>query len=187
MSVEQPSLSIDAIGADFRDAVDTQSYAARPRIDGVRLVDLQLFGDEGGDFCELTRFDPQGALSHLPDYTPRQISYSSMEPGTIKAWHLHFHQDDLWFVPPGDRLLVGLLDLRDSSPTYRVSMRFVMGAGRSRLLYIPRGVAHGIANVSSRAGSVIYFVNRAFDPKSPDERRLPPDLVGADFWSIQPG
>jgi dTDP-4-dehydrorhamnose 3,5-epimerase len=110
-----------------------------------------------------------------------------MEPGTIKAWHLHQRQDDLWFVPPHDRLLVGLLDAREHSPTYRGRQRIVMGAGRARLLLIPRGVAHGVANLSGRPASVIYFVNQPFDPQNPDEHRLPHDLVGEDFWRITPG
>ena len=66
-------------------------------------------------------------------------------------------------------------------------MRFALGAGKARLLFIPRGVAHGVANLSSRPASIIYFVNRAFDAENPDEHRLPWDVIGAAFWSIQPG
>jgi dTDP-4-dehydrorhamnose 3,5-epimerase len=153
----------------------------------VQLIDLPLFSDEGGDFCELTRFLADGTLSQLPEYRPAQISYSLMEPGTIKAWHLHRNQDDLWFVPPGDRLLIGLLDTREGSPTHDRSMRLVMGAGKARLLFVPRGVAHGVANLSPRPASVIYFVNQGFDAQQPDEHRLPHDILGPDFWTIQPG
>jgi len=28
-----------------------------------------------------------------------------MDPGVIKAFHLHRRQTDVWFVPPGDRML----------------------------------------------------------------------------------
>lgn len=149
-------------------------------------MDLRVFGDEGGDFCEIARLT-DGSISGLPAYRPAQVSYSYMEPGTIKAWHLHQHQDDLWFVPPGDRLLVGLHDVREGSPTYRTTMRFVIGGGKARLLYIPRGVAHGLANLTPRPASIIYFVNRAFDADQPDEHRLPYDFLGADFWTNQPG
>jgi dTDP-4-dehydrorhamnose 3,5-epimerase len=171
----------------YRAAVSTQSYASRPRIEGVQLIDLSLFSDEGGDFCEVTRFLEDGRLSHLPGYRPAQISYSLMEPGTIKAFHLHRNQDDLWFVPPGDRLLIGLLDVREGSATRDLSMRLVLGAGKARLLFVPRGVAHGVANLSPRPASVIYFVTQAFDAQNPDEHRLPYDLLGPDFWTIQPG
>jgi dTDP-4-dehydrorhamnose 3,5-epimerase len=175
------------VGALYRHGVTTQSYASKPRIEGVRIVDLQHFSDEGGDFCEVTRISSDGSLSHLPGFRPAQISYSFMEPGTIKAWHLHRRQDDLWFVPPGYRLLVGLLDVREGSPTYQTSMRLALGAGRARLLYIPQGVAHGVANLGPDPASLLYFVNQPFDPDEPDEHRLPYDLLGAHFWTIQPG
>lgn len=179
-----------SIGPVYREQVRTQSYAPRPRIAGVEVIDLPLFSDEGGDFCEVTRFLPEGDLAlhsqgqGLPAFRPAQLSYSFMEPGTIKAWHLHLRQDDLWFVPPADRLLVGLLDVREESATQGIRMRLTLGAGKARLLYIPRGVAHGVANLASAPAHLIYLVNNAFDAENPDEQRLPFDLLGADFWTI---
>lgn len=184
---ELATAAIEWLGAEFRERVTTQSYAPGSRIDGVRFIDLRLFSDEGGDFCEIARFSPGGAVDGLPDYRIAQMSYSLMEPGTIKAWHLHRNQDDVWFVPSTERLLVGLLDVRDGSSTYRQSMRFVLGAGKARLLYIPRGVAHGAANLGSRPVSLVYLLNQTFNPDDPDEHRLPHDVIGRDFWTIQPG
>lgn len=175
------------IGAAFRDMATTQRYGGAPRIEGVELRDLPLFSDEGGDFCEVARFAPDGSVEELPPFRLAQASYSLMEPGAIKAWHLHRDQDDLWFLPHRPRLLVGLLDVREGSSTYRTSMRLAVGVGRPRLLYIPRGVAHGVANLGTEPASVFYFVNRAFNPADPDEHRLPWDVMGADFWSIRPG
>ena len=175
------------IGEPYDSVLSTQSYGGRPRIEGVQLVDLALFSDEGGDFAEMARINADGKLAALPSFHPAQISYSYMEPGTIKAWHLHRRQEDLWFVPPHDRLLIGLLDTREDSPTYQQSMRFVLGAGRARLLLIPRGVAHGAANLTPVAASLIYLTTNVFEPSDPDEHRLPYDLLGVDFWTIQPG
>ena len=110
------------IGSVYRGQVSTQTYGSRQRIEGVELTDLSLFSDEGGDFCEIGRFTPDGSLAALPGYRPAQASYSYMEPGTIKAWHLHRRQDDLWFVAPHDRLLVGLLDTREGTSTYRTQI-----------------------------------------------------------------
>jgi dTDP-4-dehydrorhamnose 3,5-epimerase len=175
------------IAEHYRQVISTQSYRDRASIDGVRVIDLQTFSDEGGDFCEIARLDETGELACLPGYRPAQISYSLMEPGAIKAWHLHGSQDDLWFVPPHERLLVGLLDVREGSASADTALRLTLGAGRARLLYIPRGVAHGVANLSIRPASLVYFANSAFNPEDPDEHRLPHDLLGADFWSIRPG
>ncbi len=175
------------VGPEYRGDLRTQSYASKPRIADVVFIDLPLFHDEGGDFCEVGRLTAEGELACCPGYRPAQISYSLMEPGAIKAWHLHRQQDDLWFVPPVDRVLIGLLDTRENSETYRTSMRFVLGAGEARLLFIPRGVAHGVANLRPVTANLIYFTNQGFNAESPDEHRLPPDLLGEDFWTIQPG
>jgi dTDP-4-dehydrorhamnose 3,5-epimerase len=175
------------IAQDYAGRIWTQDYSPKPRIDGVEIVELPVFSDEGGDFCEIVRFLPTGALSQFPAYQSAQLSYSFMEPGAIKAWHLHRRQDDLWFVPPNTRLLVGLLDVREGSSSYQVTMRLALGAGKARLLLIPRGVAHGVANVGRLPASLIYLTNQAFDPHDPDEHRLPYDLLGADFWTMRAG
>ncbi|MGH2448867.1 MAG: dTDP-4-dehydrorhamnose 3,5-epimerase family protein [Chloroflexota bacterium] len=165
----------------------TQSYASHPAIEGVKLLDLPHFSDEGGDFCEITRLNDAGVLESFPQFKPAQMSYSFMEPGAIKAWHLHHAQSDVWFVPASDRLLVGLVDVRGDSPSLDRRMRLTMGAGNARLLLIPPGVAHGSANVSDRPASLIYLTDRRFDASNPDEHRLPWDLLGKEFWTIRPG
>jgi dTDP-4-dehydrorhamnose 3,5-epimerase len=175
------------IGDEYRDRVSTQQYGSAPPIEGVRRLDLRLMVDDGGSFAELVRLDDNGRLVAFPEFQVRQSSYSQLLPGAIKAFHLHFNQEDVWFVPPSDRLLIGLIDCRAGSPTYRSTMRFVLGAGRAQLLYIPRGVAHGCANLGSVPVSILYFVNQHFDLNDPDERRLSWDTLGAEFWQITQG
>ncbi len=88
---------------------------------------------------EMARLSPSGELLAKPGMHVTQINFSRVLPGAIKAFHLHLNQEDVWFVPPTDRLLVGLVDVREKSPTFDQNMRFVLGANRARLLYIPRG------------------------------------------------
>jgi len=105
----------------------------------------------------------------------------------IKAWHLHYNQEDVWFVPPDEHVLMGLFDLRENSRTKNQSMRIVLGNHKSQLIVIPRGVAHGYANLGERSATIIYFMNQQFDIASPDEHRLPWDFLGKDFWEIKKG
>jgi dTDP-4-dehydrorhamnose 3,5-epimerase-like enzyme len=180
-------LSPEDFGPDFQDKLTTQGYGGGARIEGVQLLDLRLLTDDGGSFAELVRLDEEGRLEALPDFQVRQSSYSLVLPGAIKAFYLHFNQEDVWFVPPTDRLLIGLVDARKDSPTYNKTMRFVMGGGKTQLLYIPRGVGHGGANIWGQPATILYYVNQRFDLNDPDERRLPWDIVGADFWQMTPG
>lgn len=181
------TLTPDDLGSEFRDTVFTQDYTKKPLIDGVRFIDLKYMVDDGGGFAELVRFAEDGSLEGLPEFTPRQTSYSQVLGGAIKAFHLHFNQEDVWFVPPTDRLLVGLVDARQDSPTYNTVMRFMLGGTKAQLLYIPRGVAHGCANTGNRPAHILYFVNQQFNLADPDERRLPWDQLGKEFWQVTQG
>ncbi len=183
----QPPLAPEDFSPDYWPHVTTQGYGGSPRIDGVRIIDLRLLTDDGGSFAELVRFDEEGNLEAIPEFKVRQSSYSLVLPGAIKAFHLHFNQEDVWFVPPTDRLLVGMIDTRKASPTCGATMRFVMGGGKAQLLYIPRGVGHGGANIGTQPATILYYVNQCFNLQDPDERRLPWDIAGRDFWQITPG
>jgi dTDP-4-dehydrorhamnose 3,5-epimerase len=180
-------LTKDAIGGDFCNDLSVQDYSKKSTIEGVQLINLNLFVDDGGHLTEIVRLDDNGNLQVLPEFKVRQSTHSQMLPGTIKAFHLHYNQEDVWFIMPADRLLIGLFDARKDSPTYNQSMRFVLGAGRSQILYIPRGVAHGLANPWDKPANMIYFVNQCFDANQPDEHRLPWDKLGEDFWEIRKG
>jgi dTDP-4-dehydrorhamnose 3,5-epimerase len=180
-------LTKEAIGKEFSGDLSIQDYAKKETIEGVKILPLNLFVDDGGALAEIVRLDENGNALILPEFKVRQSTYSMLMPGTIKAFHLHYNQEDLWFVMPYDRILVGLLDSRKGSPTYQKSMRFVLGAGRAQALYIPRGVAHGLANIWTQPANMIYLVNQLFDPENPDEHRLPWDVLGNDFWEIKKG
>lgn len=186
-SIMLKPLTKEAIGQDFHDGLSVQDYSKKPTIEGVQLINLNLFVDDGGCLAEIIRLDEKGCLQVLPEFKVRQSTFSQMLPGVTKAFHLHYNQEDVWFIMPTDRLLIGLFDARKDSPTYNASMRFVLGAGRAQILYIPRGVAHGLCNPYDRPAHMIYFVNQQFDPNDPDEHRLPWDCLGADFWELRKG
>lgn len=175
------------IGSKYQQKVTTQSYSGRPKIEGVELKQLEFHHDDGGNFCEVFRIT-EGQIEGLGQgFTIRQVSLSILTPGTIKAFHLHYQQEDLWFVPPNDRLLVNLVDLRQESPSYEVAHRLVLGGGKAQLLRIPAGVAHGVANVYERNMSMFYATSKQFNAQQPDEHRLPWDTFGAEIWQLSKG
>jgi dTDP-4-dehydrorhamnose 3,5-epimerase len=126
------------LSPDAKRAFKVQSYAAAPRIEGVEIVQLARHRDDGGALTELARLN-DGRTQVPAGFTLRQINYSELEPGVIKAFHLHVRQTDVWYVPPGDRMLLVLVDVRKGSPTEGVRMRLVLGDGGSRLVRIPPG------------------------------------------------
>ena len=180
-------LTLDDVLVRLKQQVFVQDYSKKKLIDGVKTIEVKRFVGEDGTFEELARLNESGNLETFPDLKVRQINRSKILPGAIKGWHIHFNQEDVWYVPPTDHMILGLWDLRNDSDTKDVKMRLVLGAGASKLVYIPRGVAHGVVNVGKKPGTIIYFVNQQFDPSDPDEKRLKWDAAGADFWVPEKG
>jgi dTDP-4-dehydrorhamnose 3,5-epimerase len=172
--------------SDIERKISTQSYETTPRIEGVRLLDLKRFRDEGGSMLELARFS-EGSIEGLEDFVPRQMNYSTVEPGMIKAFHVHRKQTDVWFVPEHDRMMLILQDLREASSTEGNQMRFILGDGVSRLVRIPPGVAHGCRNMGRETARILYFTDLQFstDAETCDEGRLPWDHFGAEIWEAR--
>lgn len=175
-------LTMDDINEESRGQIYTQDYSTKPSIEGVKLIPVKNFVSEDGDFSELVRLD-EGEIEGIEDFAIKQINRSRLLPNSIKGWHLHFGQDDIWYLPPSNSLLVGLWDLRKNSKSNGVSVKIALGGGQSSLLFIPRGVAHGMVNVSGSDINLFYFVNQQFDMNNPDEKRLPWDALGEDFWT----
>ncbi len=180
------SLKLTDIAPDLQAKVSQQDYSPKTKIEGVEFFDLPHFVDDGGTFIEVARLTA-GQHDWVADTGVDQVSFSEMLPGVTKAFHLHFNQEDVWFVPPSSRMLIGLHDARQSSPTKGTTMRFVAGAGKAKLIRIPRGVAHGVRNIDDKPGYIFYFVSQKFSPVDTDERRLPWDMLGTDFWEITKG
>ena len=87
-------------------------------------------------------------------------------------------------IPPTSRL-VGLHDLRESSPTCGSSMRFVLGLTLTADVDPPGG--YGVANFTQQTQSMIHLVNQHFSLDDADERRRVWDAFGADFWEMTRG
>ncbi len=171
-----------------RDNYSVQDYSSREVIEGVEIVELKRFNDDGGAMTELGRLDG-GMHQGVEGFEAKQMNYSVLEPQAIKAFHLHDRQTDVWYVPPHDKLLLVLHDCRSGSSTEGVTMRFVLGDGRNRLVRIPPGVAHGTKNLAPQMGRIIYMVDVMFSPEKGecDEGRLPWDFLGAEIWDVIKG
>jgi dTDP-4-dehydrorhamnose 3,5-epimerase len=191
VSPSNPAAHPDAktrINSKASAAFSVQEYGGRAPIEGVQIVELKRFNDDGGAITELGRLDA-GMHKQLPGFECRQMNYSEMEPDAVKAFHMHHRQTDVWYVPPCDKLLLVLHDCRQDSPTEGTTMRIVLGDGKDRLVRIPPGVAHGAKNLARATGRIIYMVDVQFspDPRECDEGRLPWDFLGSEVWDVVKG
>ena len=100
-----------------------------------------------------------------------QTTFTLAYHKTIKAFHWHRFQDDLWFAANG-KILIVLYDLRHKSPTYGHTQILTAGEGDYKLVVIPAGVAHGYKVLSRVPALVFYHTTRPYNPQNPDEERL---------------
>ncbi|HEX7041770.1 MAG TPA: dTDP-4-dehydrorhamnose 3,5-epimerase family protein [Patescibacteria group bacterium] len=178
------NLNLSDIAKEYQNFISVQDYSKKPEIKDVQVVQINVFTGEDGDFSELVRLTPEGKLEAFPNFLPRQISRSKVLPGSVKAWHFHLKQDEIQTVLPEDKLIIGLWDLREESPTKGMTMRLAFGGGKGHWVYIPRGVAHGYMNPFVKDATVLYLTSEQFNIEDPDEQRLPWDSMGPDFWKI---
>lgn len=179
----------DMIADSHLKASSREEYTGTSKINDVILSPARHFVTQDGSFSEVIRLQENGQpeIENFPSFKIRQINRSIIIPSTIKAWHFHLEQDEIWFPNPDTGpVIIGLLDIRKGSDTEGVSMRLSYGAGKTGLIYIPRGIAHGIFNPSQTNAELLYLVSNQFT--GDDEHRLPhTHHVGDEFWTVQPG
>ncbi len=180
-SVNKP-LTLGDISVKYRKKVYGQKYAPSPLLEGVKLISLLNIPGEEGDLSEIVRINMKSEVSSIPGFKIAQLNRTRLIPNSVKAWHLHFKQDFIWYVNPYDHLFVGLWDLRKNSKTEDKIMRIVLGGGQSQLLFIPHGVAQGSAVFQNTPVDLFVFSNTQFEINNLDEKRLPWNSKGKNFW-----
>lgn len=150
-------------------------------IDGVVVRPYDLWPDDRGYFLEVARMG-QGLAAGFPAETT-QVSTALSYPGTIKAFHYHLHQTDLW-VPATGMFQVTLVDLRPESRTFGRKNTMYVGALKPWQVLIPPGVGHGYKVIGEQPAILVYVTNRLYNPK--DEGRVAyNDSSIAYDWELQ--
>ncbi len=144
-------------------------------LEGVKIKELKVHKDipdrdedvnKPGFLMEVLRNDD----NLLKKYG--QTTFTVAYQGTVKAFHYHEKQDDLWFVATGEAMIV-LYDLRDGSPTKGETQVIMAGADNYKLVVIPIGVAHGYKVLSEEPVLLFYHTTESYNTEQPDEKRLP--------------
>jgi dTDP-4-dehydrorhamnose 3,5-epimerase len=150
-------------------------------IAGVRVRPFAIYPDDRGYFLEVQRMGAGLAAEFAAETT--QISAAFNFPGTVKAFHYHLRQMDLW-TPAKGMLQVALADLRLSSPTFGKRNTMYVGTLRPWQVLIPPGVAHGYKVIGAEEALLIYLTNRFYNPQ--DEGRISYDDAGIAYdWETQ--
>jgi dTDP-4-dehydrorhamnose 3,5-epimerase len=145
------------------------------KIDGVVIKKLKIYKDkpdlkqdvEPGIFMEVLRDDDKMLKKF------GQSNFTIASKGTIKAFHYHKYQDDLWFVATGKAVII-MYDRRRNSKTYGVKQIVETGRDNYKLVLVPVGVAHGYKVISKEPVLLFYHVTKHYNRENPDELRIDP-------------
>jgi dTDP-4-dehydrorhamnose 3,5-epimerase len=134
---------------------------------GVEIEEAKVHPDDRGYFLEIVRIGQGLASDFNPETT--QVSSALSYPGTIKAFHYHLRQTDLW-APAMGMFQVALVDLRRDSATFGVKNTMYVGPLQPWRILIPPGVGHGYKVISPDPAMLVYVTDKFYDPA--DEGRI---------------
>ncbi|HEV8455453.1 MAG TPA: dTDP-4-dehydrorhamnose 3,5-epimerase [Gemmatimonadales bacterium] len=131
-------------------------------LDGVLIIEPQLFEDERGFFMEVWHLEKYRGLGI--DATFVQENHSRSGLGTVRGLHYQLvrPQGKLVRAVQGSVFDVAV-DLRRSSPGFGRWTGATLSAENRRMLWIPPGFAHGFA-VTSPVADVVYLCTEYYAP-----------------------
>jgi dTDP-4-dehydrorhamnose 3,5-epimerase len=124
------------------------------RLEGPILLEVDLFADERGFFCETYRrslFSEVGIAEEMV-----QDNHSRSRRGIVRGMHFQIGAGAAKLVRCArGEIFDVLVDLRRGSPNYGEWEGFALSDQNMRILYCPIGFAHGFCVVSEEA-DVLY-------------------------------
>lgn len=149
-------------------------------IDGVWLIEPNVFSDERGYFMEA--FKKEEFEAHVGHVNFVQDNESKSSFGVLRGLHYQkgeFSQAKLVRVIKGEVLDVAV-DLRKSSPTYGKYVSALLSEENKRQFFIPRGFAHGFAVLSDEA-IFTYKVDNKYAPQAEASILYNDETLGIDW------
>ena len=134
-------------------------------IDGVWLIEPNVYSDERGYFMEAFKKDEFEAEIGPVNFVQDNESKSSF--GVLRGLHYQkgeYSQAKLVRVLKGEVLDVAV-DLRRSSPTFGKHVSALLSEENKRQFFIPRGFAHGFVVLSEEA-VFMYKVDNKYAPQA---------------------
>ncbi len=135
---------------------------------GVKVYDLKKTVDERGFFAEILRQDWKDLLSE-DNIVQANLSFSF--PGMIRAWHRHDRGQVDYFIVVKGSMKICAYDDKQGSQTHGQLDEIVAGKERLQVVRIPGHYWHGTKTIGNETSLTLYWVNRLYDAKNPDEER----------------
>jgi dTDP-4-dehydrorhamnose 3,5-epimerase len=135
-------------------------------LQGAFVIDLQPVRDERGFFarswCQ-EEFEAKGLESRVVQCS---VSFNA-SAGTLRGLHYQTspHEEVKVVRCTSGAIFDVIVDLRPDSPTYAAHYSVILSAENRRMLYIPRGFAHGFQTLENKS-EIYYQISEFYSPES---------------------
>jgi dTDP-4-dehydrorhamnose 3,5-epimerase len=153
-------------------------------LQGSFVIDLNVFKDDRGWFARTYCKDEFAQIGHNAEWVQMNHSFTSKK-GTIRGMHFQ--------LPPFEeikmvRCISGavcdvIVDLRKDSKTFLQHFGTELSAENRKMLYIPKGFAHGFQTLTDDA-ELIYHHSQFYKPGVESGIRYDDPAVGIQ-WPLQ--
>ena len=155
------------------------------KLDGVYIIEPQVFGDRRGYFMETWSTRNFEELGLHYNFVQDNQSFSAQK-GVLRG--IHFQKDPmsqakLVRVIRGAVLDV-VVDLRKGSPTYKQWISVELSAENKRMLMIPRGFGHGFKSLTDNV-EFFYKVDNLYSKEHDRGIRYNDPAIGVDWGEVK--
>lgn len=152
------------------------------RIADVKIIEPTVFGDTRGFFFESFN---EARFAEIMGVTDRfvQDNHSRSARGVLRGLHYQIEQAQgkLVRVVAGEVFDVAV-DIRRGSPTFGMHVADYLSAENKRMMWVPKGFAHGFI-VTSDTAEFLYKTTDYYAPKFERSLRWNDPMLGID-WPI---
>lgn len=158
----------------------------KTEIEGLMIVEPQVFGDNRGWFMETWTKSKMHDAGIDIDFIQDNQSYSATK-GTLRGLHFQTNpksQTKLLRCTRGE-ILDAAVDLRRSSPTYKKWVSVKLSAENKKQFLIPKGFAHGFVTLTDDV-EVQYKVDEYYAPECDRSVRFDDPEIGVNWGVTDP-
>lgn len=158
--------------------------AIQTRLDGVLIIEPEVFGDYRGWFMETWSEQKMKELGIDIVFVQDNQSYSAQK-GTLRGLHFQKNpmaQTKLLRCTRG-KILDVAVDLHRDSPNFKKWVAVELSAENKRQLFIPKGFAHGFVTLTEDV-EVQYKVDAFYAPDCDRSIRFDDPEIGVE-WGVE--
>lgn len=153
----------------------------KTNFNGLFVIQSNVFTDQRGAFIKT--FHKKFFEDNRLESDFRESFFSISKKNVIRGMHFQLPPDDhvkLVYCAKGEILDV-VVDIRKNSPTYGKFFSIYLTENNGRIIYIPKGFAHGFKSLTDNS-VVVYMTTKEYSPENDTGIRW--DSFGFD-WKVE--